>query len=47
MGEPQRLVVHGRFECLTEIAAFVTQSAREAGLHNDEVLHVDMALDET
>ena len=46
MGEPQRLIVPGRFECLTEIAAFVTQAAREAGLNNDEVFHVEMAVDE-
>ena len=46
MGEPQRLIVPGRFECLTDIAAFVTQAAREAGLNNDEVFHVEMAVDE-
>jgi serine/threonine-protein kinase RsbW len=46
MGQPQRLVVPGRFECLTEIADFITQAAREAGLNDDEVFHVEMAVDE-
>jgi len=46
MGQPQQLIVPGRFERLTEIAAFVTQAAREAGLNDDEVFHVEMAVDE-
>jgi anti-sigma regulatory factor (Ser/Thr protein kinase) len=44
--QPRRLVVPGRFERLTEIAAFVTQAAHEAGLNDDEVFHVEMAVDE-
>ena len=46
MEQSQQLIVPGRFECLTEIAAFVTQAAREAGLNNDDVFHVEMAVDE-
>ena len=46
MGQVQRLVVPGRFERLIEIAAFVTQAARAAGLNDDEVFHVEMAVDE-
>ena len=46
MGQPQQLIVPGRFESLTEIVAFVTRAAREAGLNDDEVFHVEMAVDE-
>lgn len=46
MGESEQLIVPGRFECLTDIAAFVTQAARKAGLNDDEVFHVEMAVDE-
>ena len=46
MGQARQLMVPGRFERLTEIAAFVTQAAREAGLNDDEVFHVEMAVDE-
>ncbi len=46
MGQLQHLVVPGRFECLTDIAAFITRVAREAGLNDDEVFHVEMAVDE-
>jgi anti-sigma regulatory factor (Ser/Thr protein kinase) len=31
---------------LTEIAAFVTQAARICGLNDDDVFHVEMAVDE-
>jgi anti-sigma regulatory factor (Ser/Thr protein kinase) len=41
-----RLVVPGRFDRLTEIASFVTQAARTCGLCDDEVFHVEMAVDE-
>ncbi len=46
MRQSQQLIVPGRFEHLTEIATFVTQAAREAGLDDDEVFHVEMAVDE-
>jgi serine/threonine-protein kinase RsbW len=46
MGQPQRLIVPGRFDRLTEIAAFITEAAREAGLGDDDVFHVEMAVDE-
>ena len=46
MEQPQRLSVPGQFERLAEIAAFVTQAARRAGLNDDEVFHVEMAVDE-
>jgi serine/threonine-protein kinase RsbW len=46
MGQPRQLIVPGEFEHLTEIAAFITAVAREAGLNDDEVFHVEMAVDE-
>ncbi len=46
MGQSQHLVVPGRVERLIEIAAFITRAAREAGLNDDEVFHVEMAVDE-
>ena len=46
MRQPRQLIVPGRFESLSEIAAFITQAAREAGLNDDEVFHVEMAVDE-
>ena len=46
MGQAQRLTVPGRFEYLAQIAEFVTQTAREAGLTDDDVFHVEMAVDE-
>jgi serine/threonine-protein kinase RsbW len=46
MGQAQRLTVPGRFEYLAQIAEFVTQAAREAGLTDDDVFHVEMAVDE-
>jgi serine/threonine-protein kinase RsbW len=46
MGQAQRLTVPGRFEYLAQIAEFVTQAARGAGLTDDDVFHVEMAVDE-
>lgn len=46
MGQPRRLIVPGRFDRLTEIAAFITEAARAAGLSEDDVFHVEMAVDE-
>ena len=46
MGQAQRLTVPGRFEYLAQIAEFVTQAARDAGLTDDDVFHVEMAVDE-
>jgi serine/threonine-protein kinase RsbW len=46
MEQPARLIVPGQFDRLTEIAAFVTQAARTCGLNDDDVFHVEMAVDE-
>ena len=46
MGQPRCLRVPGQFEQLVQIAEFVTQAAREAGLTDDDVFHVEMAVDE-
>ena len=46
MGSTQHLTVPGRFEYLAQIAEFVTRAAREAGLDDDDVFHVEMAVDE-
>jgi serine/threonine-protein kinase RsbW len=46
MGQPRRLTVPGQFDRLAQIAEFVTRAAREAGLTEDDVFHVEMAVDE-
>jgi serine/threonine-protein kinase RsbW len=46
MGQPWCLSVPGQFERLVQIAEFVTQAAREASLTDDDVFHVEMAVDE-
>lgn len=46
MGSAQHLTVPGRFEYLAQIAEFVTRAAREAELSDDDVFHVEMAVDE-
>jgi len=46
MGQSRRLTVPGQFEQLAQIAEFVTRAAREAGLTDDDVFHVEMAVDE-
>jgi len=46
MGQPRYLSVPGQFEQLAQIAEFVTQAARAAGLTDDDVFHVEMAVDE-
>jgi serine/threonine-protein kinase RsbW len=46
MGPGRQLTVPGRFEYLAQIAEFVTQAAREAGLSEDDIFHVEMAVDE-
>jgi serine/threonine-protein kinase RsbW len=42
----QQLTVPGQFEYLAQIAGFVTQAARTAGLGENDVFHVEMAVDE-
>ncbi len=42
----QRLIVPGRFDSLAQIAEFIGQAAREAGFNEDDVFHVQMAVDE-
>ncbi len=42
----RQLVVPGRFKSLPQIADFIGQVAREAGLDEDNVFHVQMAVDE-
>ena len=46
MGRAQRLTVPGRFEYLAQIAELVTRVARDAGLTDDDVFNVEMAVDE-
>jgi serine/threonine-protein kinase RsbW len=46
MGQSRRLTVPGQFGQLAQIAEFVTRAAREAGLTDDDVFHVEMAVDE-
>ncbi len=42
----QRLRVPGQFSQLARIASFVTDAARAADLSDDDVFHVEMAVDE-
>jgi len=42
----RRLTVPGRFESLAQISDFITRAARDAGLDEDGVFHVQMAVDE-
>lgn len=46
MEQSRQLTVPARFERLAQIAEFVTQAARESGLSEDDVFHVEMAVDE-
>ncbi len=46
MKQSVHLKVPGQFDRLTEIAAFVTEAARTCGLNDDDVFHVEMAVDE-
>ena len=46
MAQEQHLTVPGRFEYLAQISDFVIQAAREAGLSEDDIFHVEMAVDE-
>ncbi len=41
-----QLVVPGRFESLPQIADFVGQAVRQVGFEEDDVFHVQMAVDE-
>jgi len=41
-----QLTVPGRFESLPQISDFVSNAARDAGLDEDDVFHVQMAVDE-
>ena len=38
--------VPGRFESLAQISNFITQAARDAGFNEDDVFHIQMAVDE-
>ncbi|MBN1890254.1 MAG: ATP-binding protein [Thermoflexales bacterium] len=44
--QTHHLIVPGRFDSLAQIAEFIGQAAREAGFNEDEVFHVQMAVDE-
>lgn len=44
--EERHLTVPGRFESLARISEFVTAAAKSAGLADDDVFHVEMAVDE-
>ena len=44
--EERHLTVPGRFESLARISEFVTAAAKSAGLAEDDVFHVEMAVDE-
>jgi len=46
MFETRRLTVPGRFDSLAQISDFIAQAARDAGLDEDGVFHVQMAVDE-
>ena len=46
MTQEQQLTVPGRFESLAQISDFVITAARKAGLSEDDIFHVEMAVDE-
>ena len=46
MVDQRKLTVPGRFESLAQISDFITQAARAAGFNEDEVFHIQMAVDE-
>ena len=46
MAQEQHLTVPGQFEYLAQISDFVIKAAREAGLSEDDIFHVEMAVDE-
>ncbi len=46
MADERTLTVPGRLEMLAQISDFVSQAARDAGFDEDDVFHVQMAVDE-
>jgi anti-sigma regulatory factor (Ser/Thr protein kinase) len=46
MAVERKLTAPGRFESLAQISDFVTQVARDAGFDEDDVFHIQMAVDE-
>jgi anti-sigma regulatory factor (Ser/Thr protein kinase) len=46
LGPSWQLTVPARFERLAQIAEFVTHAARDSGLSDGDVFHVEMAVDE-
>jgi len=46
MATERTLIVPGRFESLAAISDFITQAARDAGFGDDDVFHIQMAVDE-
>ena len=44
--EERQLIVPGRFESLSRISEFVIAAAQSAGLTEDDVFHVEIAVDE-
>jgi serine/threonine-protein kinase RsbW len=46
MAEKRTLTVPARFDQLARISDFVTQAARDAGFGEDDVFHIQMAVDE-
>lgn len=46
MVDKHNLTVPGRFDSLAEISNFIMQAARDAGFDEDDVFHIQMAVDE-
>lgn len=46
MAVERKLTAPGRFENLAQISDFITQAARDAGFDEDDVFHIQMAVDE-
>jgi anti-sigma regulatory factor (Ser/Thr protein kinase) len=44
--DKRTLTVPGRFDSLAEISNFIIQVARDAGFEEDDVFHIQMAVDE-
>ncbi len=44
--EDRHLIVPGRFDSLARISEFITAAARSADMNEDDVFHIEMAVDE-
>jgi serine/threonine-protein kinase RsbW len=46
MDKTGEFTIPGRFECVSELCAFVASGAEQAGFNLDEIFHIELACDE-